>query len=127
VAAAAARRRFAIFLLSLAGFPLTGGFIGKLYILRGLTRSGASGARRLAGDGLADLVLLLPARRDRDVHAPGDAHRGLALTGPATAALAVAALGVLFLFFYPAAVLDAAQQSVVALFGPADGLFGLRP
>ena len=44
---------FAVFLLSLAGFPLTGGFIGKLYILRAALAAGTAGARGGAGAGLA--------------------------------------------------------------------------
>ena len=53
---------FTVFLLSLAGFPLTGGFIGKMFILRSSLEAGNV---VLA----ADLVLLLPARHRRDVHA----------------------------------------------------------
>jgi NADH-quinone oxidoreductase subunit N len=121
---------FTVFLLSLAGFPLTGGFIGKLYILRAAIDAGQQWLAVVLV--LASLISYFYYLRVIVVMymrpaVSADAHRGLALTGPATAALAVAALGVLFLFFYPAAVLDAAQQSVVALFGPADGLFGLRP
>ena len=125
---------FSIFLLSLAGFPLTGGFIGKLYILR---------AALQAGQELLAVVLVLaslisyfyylrviivmymrPARSETE-----HAHAGLPL--PAKAAVIFAAGAVLFFFFFPTwpngGVLGAAQQSVASLFLAPDAFFGLRP
>jgi NADH-quinone oxidoreductase subunit N len=121
---------FTVFLLSLAGFPLTGGFIGKLYILR---------AALLADYLWLAVVLVLASLISYFYYlrviivmymrpaASETAHAGLSLTAPARAAIAVAAVAVLLLFFYPAPILDAAQQSVAALFMPVDTFFGLRP
>lgn len=119
---------FAILLLSLAGFPLTGGFIGKVYILRAAM---AAGLERLAIVlVLASLVsyfyylrvivvmYMQPARADTAPVAP------LAL--PARAAITFAAAAVLLLFFVPAPLLDAAQSSVASLFGNAGVLLGLQ-
>ena len=118
-----------VFLLSLAGFPLTGGFIGKLYILR---------AALDAQDVLLAVLLVLASLISYFYYlrvvivmymrpAPSeDAHRGLRLSGPAQAAIAFAAVAVLVLFFFPAPVLDAAQRSVASLFPPAaESFFGL--
>jgi NADH-quinone oxidoreductase subunit N len=121
---------FSVFLLSLAGFPLTGGFIGKLFILRAAVDAGqqwlavvlvlASVISYFYYLRVVIVMYMRPAASD-------DAHQGLALTTPAAVALGVTAVGVLFLFFYPAWALAAAQQSVAALFVPAETFFGLRP
>jgi NADH:ubiquinone oxidoreductase subunit 2 (subunit N) len=56
-----------------------------------------------------------------------DAHRGLAVSGPAAAAIGIAAIAVLALFFFAAPVLDLTQQSVATLFVPTQAFFGLQP
>jgi NADH-quinone oxidoreductase subunit N len=121
---------FTVFLLSLAGFPLTGGFIGKLYILRAAIDSGLQWLAVVLV--LASLisyfyylrVIIVMYMRPAESE---DAHAGLVMGMPARAAVAVAAVAVLLLFFWPAPILDAAQQSVAALFVPTDAFFGLRP
>jgi NADH-quinone oxidoreductase subunit N len=121
---------FSIFLLSLAGFPLTGGFIGKLYILRSALEAGHESLAVILV--LASLIsyfyylrvvivmYMRPARSD-------DQHRGLSVPAPARAAILAAAVGVLLLFFAPAPVLDAAQRSVASLFIAPEAFFGMRP
>ncbi len=119
---------FAIFLLSLAGFPLTGGFIGKLYILRAA----------LAADQVPLAVILVMASLISYFYylrvvivmymrpAPAaDTHAGLTASRPLQVAVGVAAIGVILLFFAPAMVLDAAQGSVAGLFIAQEALFGL--
>lgn len=121
---------FAIFLLSLAGFPLTGGFIGKLYILR---------AALEAGHGALAVILVMASLISYFYYlrliivmymrpaASEDHFRGVYLAAPAQVAVAVAALAVLGLFFFPGEVLDAARESVATLFPTSPSLFGLRP
>jgi NADH-quinone oxidoreductase subunit N len=121
---------FTVFLLSLAGFPLTGGFIGKLYILRAAIDSGLQWLAVVLV--LASLISYFYYLRVIIVMymrpaAAEDTHAGLMMGAPARAAVAVAAVAVLLLFFWPAPVLDAAQQSVAELFVPTDTFFGLRP
>lgn len=120
---------FAILLLSLAGFPLTGGFIGKLYILRAALSSGngvmavalvlASVISYFYYLRVIILMYMRPAASD-------DAHHGLATTGATRFAVGFAALAVLALFFYPSPLLDAAQQSVASLFPTPESMFGLN-
>jgi NADH-quinone oxidoreductase subunit N len=93
---------FSIFLLSLAGFPLTAGFLGKLYILQALLRLGVPSLAVVLV--LASLVsyfyylrvivvmYMRPARS-------ADEHRGAGLPGPAFAGVAIAAVLVVVLFF----------------------------
>jgi NADH-quinone oxidoreductase subunit N len=121
---------FTVFLLSLAGFPLTGGFIGKLFILRASIDAGQQWLAVVLV--MASLISYFYYLRVIIVMymrpaASEDAHRGLSLTTPARAAVAMAAVAVLLLFFLPAPVLDAAQQSVASLFVPTDTFFGLHP
>ena len=91
-----------IFLLSLAGFPLTAGFIGKLYILQALVRFGVPSLAVVLV--LASLVsyfyylrvivvmYMRPARS-------ADEHAEARLSGPAFAGVAAAAALVVILFF----------------------------
>jgi NADH-quinone oxidoreductase subunit N len=93
---------FSIFLLSLAGFPLTAGFLGKLYILRALVRMEMSSLAVILV--LASLVsyfyylrvivvmYMRPARS-------ADDHAEARLPGPALGAVVVAAVLVVGLFF----------------------------
>lgn len=125
---------FSIFLLSLAGFPLTGGFLGKLYILRAALQSGqVSLAVILVVASLISyfyylrvvvVMYMRPARSETD-------HLGLVVPLPAKIAVGFAAGAVLFLFFFPGwpygGVLNAAQQSVASLFVAPDAILGIRP
>jgi NADH-quinone oxidoreductase subunit N len=93
---------FSIFLLSLAGFPLTAGFLGKFYILRALVQGGLSTLAVILV--LASLVsyfyylrvivvmYMRPARSE-------DEHREAGLPGPAMAGVTAAAVLVVLLFF----------------------------
>jgi NADH-quinone oxidoreductase subunit N len=121
---------FAVCLLSLAGFPLTAGFIGKLYILRAILSAQqpllaillvlASLISYFYYLRVVILMYMRPAASD-------DAHRGIMVTGPTKFAVVTAAVAVIALFFMPGWFLDAAQASVAGLFGPAGTFFGMRP
>ena len=120
---------FAIFLLSLAGFPLTGGFIGKLYILRAILSAGQPQLAVLLV--LASLISYFYYLRVVIVMymrpAPSeDAHHGLAVSAPARFAIVTAAVAVIALFFFPGWVLDAAQSSVGPLFEATQPFAGIR-
>jgi NADH-quinone oxidoreductase subunit N len=108
-----------IFMLSLAGFPPTGGFIGKLYIFSAAVDNGQT-YLAIAGV-LATLVALgyylkVPfALFDRDAAEPDvPAARGVPVTGLVTA---VSAAAVLFLGVFPQPVIDLAQTASSSLFG----------
>ncbi len=121
---------FAILLLSLAGFPLTGGFIGKLYILRSALEAGHTRlavalvlASAISYFYYLRVVLVMYMRP-----APSeDAHAHVRVSAPAGFALAVSAAAVLLLFFAPGLLLGVADASVAALFSPPAALFGLTP
>jgi NADH-quinone oxidoreductase subunit N len=93
---------FAIFLLSLAGFPLTAGFLGKLYILRSLVELGVPSLAVILV--LASLVSYFYYLRVvvvmymRPAHAE-DEHRQAHLPWPALAGVGTAAALVVLLFF----------------------------
>ncbi|HWK90370.1 MAG TPA: NADH-quinone oxidoreductase subunit N [Longimicrobium sp.] len=93
---------FSVFLLSLAGFPLTAGFLGKLYILQALVSTGVPQLAVILV--LASLIsyfyylrvivvmYMRPART-------GDEHREAGLSGPAMFGVSAAAAAVVLLFF----------------------------
>lgn len=93
---------FSIFLLSLAGFPLTAGFLGKVFILRALVQEGIASLAVILV--LASLVsyfyylrvivvmYMRPARTD-------DEHRSVHLPRPAMAGVGLAAALIVVLFF----------------------------
>jgi NADH-quinone oxidoreductase subunit N len=93
---------FSVFLLSLAGFPLTAGFLGKFYILRSLVQGGLSSLAVILV--LASLVsyfyylrvivvmYMRPARTENE-------HAGAGLPRPAMAGVWTAAVLVILLFF----------------------------
>ncbi|HEU0299206.1 MAG TPA: NADH-quinone oxidoreductase subunit N [Longimicrobium sp.] len=93
---------FSIFLLSLAGFPLTAGFLGKLYILQSLVRGEHTElAVILVLTSLVSyfyylrvvvVMYMRPARSSQE-------HRETGLTRPAFAGVAAAAAAVVLLFF----------------------------
>ena len=114
---------FSIFLLSLAGFPLTAGFLGKLYILRALVRFGIPSLAVILV--LASLVsyfyylrvvvvmYMRPARS-------ADEHAEARLPVPAFAGVAAAAALVVLLFFtagMKGGVMAWAEHGERALFG----------
>jgi NADH-quinone oxidoreductase subunit N len=110
---------FSIFLLSLAGFPLTAGFMGKLFILRELVSA------RLAPVAvwlvLASLisyfyylrvVVVMYMRPAKDA----DAHREAGLPMAGSFAVMGAAVLVVGLFFFGAKPLSWAQNGACSLF-----------
>jgi NADH-quinone oxidoreductase subunit N len=93
---------FAVFLLSLAGFPLTAGFLGKLYILRSLVKAGISPlAVILVLTSLVSyfyylrVIVVMYMRPARSA----DEHAGARLGGGAMAGVSFAAVMVVLLFF----------------------------
>jgi NADH-quinone oxidoreductase subunit N len=109
---------FAIFLLSLIGVPLTGGFFGKFYIFKAalqsrlvwLTVLGLLNSAVAAYYYLRILVVMY-------MQEPGEATQNLEPLSPGLrTALLVSAAGVLFLGIFPSGVLNFAVQSA-KLFG----------
>jgi NADH-quinone oxidoreductase subunit N len=121
---------FAVLLLSLAGFPLTGGFIGKLFILRSALEAGNVGlavslvlASVISYFYYLRLIVVMYMRP-----APAeDTHAGVVISGPARFAVTASATAVLLLFFLPGWILGAAERSVAALFTVPGAFFGLMP
>jgi NADH-quinone oxidoreductase subunit N len=93
---------FSIFLLSLAGFPLTAGFLGKLFILRAAVAAGLTPlAVVLVLASLLSYFYYLRVIVVMYMSAPRVAgeHRAARLPAPALAGVGVAAALVLLLFF----------------------------
>ncbi|MGH7459104.1 MAG: NADH-quinone oxidoreductase subunit N [Longimicrobiaceae bacterium] len=110
---------FSVFLLSLAGFPLTAGFIGKLYILQAALAAGLLPLAVILV--VASLISYFYYLRVvivmymRPVSPEGD-YGGVRLPAPALAAVGTAGAAVLLLFFFPGPLLDAARRSATTLF-----------
>ncbi len=117
-----------LFLLSLAGFPFTGGFIGKVYILQAAL-----------GKGLVALAVLLVATSLLSYYyylrvawymwfrePPRDAERLIVAPG-LRVALAIAVIGVVLLGVYPSFLLGVAHRSALALLGSGGAALGLAP
>jgi NADH-quinone oxidoreductase subunit N len=105
----------AVFLMSLIGVPLTGGFFGKFYIFRAalesnlvwLTVLGLLNSAVAAYYYLRLLVVMY-------MHEPGEVVNGLEpLTPGLRAALILPAIGTFFLGILPGAVLGFAQRSTL--------------
>jgi NADH-quinone oxidoreductase subunit N len=106
---------FAVFLLSLIGVPLTGGFFGKFYIFKAaldsnlvwLTVLGLLNSAVGAYYYLRVLVVMY-------MREPGQAASGVPpLVGGLRATLVLASAGTLALGIFPGAVLDFARHSAV--------------
>jgi NADH-quinone oxidoreductase subunit N len=106
-----------IFLLSLIGVPLTGGFFGKFYIFKAaleshlvwLTVLGLLNSAVAAYYYLRIIVMMY-------MHEPSEATRALEpLPAGLGAALVLPALGTLLLGIYPTAILDFAGKSAVLI------------
>jgi NADH-quinone oxidoreductase subunit N len=119
-----------IFLLSLAGFPGTAGFMGKIYLLQG-----AADARLWT---LAIILVLttvvsyyyyLRVAWYAWMRAPvrEDQHEGLVVPLPVRVALAVGVAAVLFLGIFPSSLMELARDSVGALTSAGGGLLGFIP
>jgi NADH-quinone oxidoreductase subunit N len=115
---------FSIFLLSLAGFPLTAGFLGKLYILRAAVESRLAPVAVLLV--LASLIsyfyylrvivvmYMRPARS-------ADDHRHAWLPGPTRWAVTAAGVAVILLFFLGSRPMGWAQRGANSLWNPVPG------
>jgi NADH-quinone oxidoreductase subunit N len=108
-----------VFMLSLAGFPPTGGFVGKLYIWSAAV---ANGQTYLAVAGVAATVvglvyyLRIPfALYDRDTAVPAPAAG--AGYGPAAAVALVACVIVVAVGVVPSPLIDLARTASGSLFG----------
>jgi NADH-quinone oxidoreductase subunit N len=115
---------FSIFLLSLAGFPLTAGFLGKLYILKALVAVQVPNlAVILVLSSLISyfyylrvvvVMYMRPARTE-------DEHAAVRLPAPALAGVGTAAVLVVLLFFGAgipgASVIGVAERASASLFG----------
>jgi NADH-quinone oxidoreductase subunit N len=117
-----------IFLLSLAGFPFTGGFIGKVFILRAAVEKGLV---------LLAVVLVLASLVSyfyylrvawymwfRDPVEADDATEPVALAPAMTIALVIAAVGTIVLGVLPHYVLEWAEVSAAGLLQLPAGLVG---
>ena len=119
-----------VFLLSLAGFPGTGGFMGKIFLLQGAME--------------ADLVYLSVVLVLTTVvsywyylrvawymwmrDAPDqDAHAGISVPLPMWLALVIGVFLVVYLGVFPGGALDFARSSVEGLSAVSEGLVGLAP
>ncbi len=101
----------ALFMVSLAGLPPTAGFIAKLYLFRAALGAHQT-ALALVGV-LTSVVAVYYYLRVAYVALTGEARQGVAVlrSGFVGAALAVAAVGVLWLGLFPAGFTAAVQQA----------------
>jgi NADH-quinone oxidoreductase subunit N len=118
-----------VFLLSLAGFPLTGGFIGKVFILRAAVEQGLI---------MLAVVLVLTSLISYFYYLRVVWYMWFQNADPATSpeftvpagvrvALTVAVIGVLLTGVFPGRVLDLAERSAAALVQAPTGLAGAGP
>jgi NADH-quinone oxidoreductase subunit N len=116
-----------VFLLSLAGFPLTGGFIGKVYILQAAVERGlVSLAVILVMASLLSYWYYLRVVWYMWFREPieGATFAGIAPTGTLRFALLAAIIGIIALGVFPGSVLSIAERSAAALI-PTPGGAGL--
>ena len=108
-----------LFMVSLTGIPPTVGFWGKFYLFTAVVDAGLTWLAIVAVLMSAVLGLLLPARRL--VHVLPRGARGAPQLEPegasmgATAAIALAGLGVVVFGLYPAPLIQAAQGALRVL------------
>ena len=106
-----------VFLLSLAGFPFTGGFIGKVFILRAAVERGLVPLAVILV--LASLLsywyYLRVAWYMWFREPPAKPLAAINLGGPMKVALLIAAIGVVLLGVVPGRLLDAAEKSAATL------------
>jgi NADH-quinone oxidoreductase subunit N len=110
---------FSIFLLSLAGFPLTAGFLGKMYILRAIVDAGLPGvAVMLVISSLISyfyylrVVVVMYMRPARDANE----HAAARLSTTGMVAVSAAALLVVGLFFFGGTALRWSQNGACSIF-----------
>jgi NADH-quinone oxidoreductase subunit N len=107
-----------IFMLSLGGLPITGGFIGKYYLLLGLFKRGETDGKNwyywLAGWAIINIVIsFYYYLRFIKVMYLGDRiadDKPLALSPALRTALAVSVIGVLFVGIFPQPIIKVAQD-----------------
>jgi NADH-quinone oxidoreductase subunit N len=115
---------FAVFLLSLAGFPLTAGFLGKLYILRAAVEAGQTPlAIVLVMSSLVSyfyylrVIVVMYMRPSRSE----GYSRGLDVPGALHGAVTLAALAVILLFLAGTFPLRWAERSAATLWTQPQG------
>ncbi|MDT5296369.1 MAG: NADH-quinone oxidoreductase subunit [Acidobacteriota bacterium] len=119
----------AIFMLSLGGLPITGGFIGKLYLFWGILKRGDVEGQNwyywlLGWAALNTVVSFYYYVRFIRAMYIGDREadaRPLALSAPLQTALVVCAVAVILIGVYPHPFIKAAE-AVVASIAPAGGV-----
>jgi NADH-quinone oxidoreductase subunit N len=119
-----------IFLLSLAGFPFTGGFIGKVFILRAAVERGlVLVAVVLVLASLVSYFYYLRVAWYMWFRDPVDEPESepLALSPAMSVALVIAAVGVVLLGVAPDPLLGLAERSAAGLLRLPAGLSGLAP
>jgi NADH-quinone oxidoreductase subunit N len=117
-----------VFMLSLAGFPFTGGFIGKVFILRAAVEKGLVALAVVLV--LASLVSYFYYLRVVWYMWFREAEEATVTSQPTLAtglrvALAVAVVGLLITGIFPGQMLDIAESSAATLTRPQDAVFGL--
>lgn len=113
----------AIFMLSLGGLPMTGGFIGKYFLFGGLIQRGAADGKTwyywLAGWAILNTVVSFYYYvRFIKVMYLGDRiadNRPLALSGALKTALVVSVIGVIVIGVFPQPVIKIAQDLITAM------------
>ena len=113
----------AIFMLSLGGLPVTGGFIGKWFLFGGLLQRGAAEQRNwyywLAVWAIINTVVsfFYYFRFIRSMYLDDETPdaRPLALSAPLRVALTAAVVGILFIGVYPQPFLRMARTVVTTL------------
>ncbi len=116
-----------IFLLSLAGFPFTGGFIGKVFILRAALDKGfvALSIILVVASLVSYWYYLRVAWYMWFREATAVAQERLQVAPALQVALAIAVVGVVFLGLFPGVLLGAAERSALALVHGSASLAGL--
>jgi NADH-quinone oxidoreductase subunit N len=117
-----------IFLLSLAGFPFTGGFIGKVYIVRAAVERGLILlAAVLVLASLISYYYYLRVAVYMWFREPvaGQKAEPLALAPGMVVALVIAAAGTLLLGIFPGFLLEAAERSAAGLMQVPVSLIGM--
>ncbi len=105
-----------LFLLSLAGFPLTGGFVGKVFILRAAIDQGLIAlAVALVLASLISYYYYLRVAWYMWFREPDGEPFDLTVSSGTRVAIGVAVIGVLILGIFPGVLLDAAERSAAAL------------
>jgi NADH-quinone oxidoreductase subunit N len=108
----------ALFLLALAGIPLTAGFLGKFYVFAAAVSGGYAW---LAAVGVINAVIsayyyLRVAGRMFFSEPPADA-KAVSVSWPLSLTVALTALGTLFFGVYPTPILDVIQAAIRSLAG----------